>query len=177
VLRVSRWFALAGDVAQLLDVDGAEAAWSAALQIAIPYTPHSLSLQATNTNTATLHGSSRGSARVRYGFEFTVPFTPARYFARSRGAEPETTAAADSVMVEMRGSQFTVATVRIRAGSAVVWRNADPLVHTVTAVDNRWTSAAIEPGATYRRVFTAPGRHEITCTPHPFMKMVVEVVP
>ena len=177
VLRLSRWFALAGDVAQVLDADDVEAAWSGALQIAIPYTPHTLSLQAGNTNTATLQGSSRGSSRVRWGFEFTVPFTLSRYFARSRTPASSDAAATDSVMVDMRAVQFQPATVRVHAGEAVVWRNSDQLVHTVTAADNSWTSAAIDPGGTYRRVFTTAGRHEITCTPHPFMKMVVEVLP
>ena len=78
-LRLTRWIALAGDAAQLLDEDE-RAAWGAALQIAVPYTPHSISLQATNTNTATLHGASRGADAIRWGFEFTVPVALARYF-------------------------------------------------------------------------------------------------
>jgi plastocyanin len=89
-LRLTRWIALAGDVAQFLDADDAErAAWGAAVQIAIPYTPHSVSLQATNTNTATLHGASRGADQVRWGFEFTVPIALGRYFGtRTVAAAP-----------------------------------------------------------------------------------------
>src|SRR5881396_953819 len=60
-LRLNRWFALAGDATSLLDKrTGEEVAWGAGLQIAIPYSPHTLSLQVTNTNTATLQGASRG---------------------------------------------------------------------------------------------------------------------
>ncbi|HEY0673080.1 MAG TPA: plastocyanin/azurin family copper-binding protein [Longimicrobiales bacterium] len=175
-VRLSRWFALAGDYAQIIDTDE-DAAWSAALQIAIPYTPHTLSLQAANTNTATLQGATRGSSDVRYGFEFTIPFTPARYFARNRASAGSTEAARDSIVVDMRAVQFVPAAVRVRAGSAVIWRNGDQLAHTVTALDNSWTSPLLDPGQTYRRVFGNPGRFDITCTPHPFMKMVVEVVP
>ncbi|HEX6064724.1 MAG TPA: plastocyanin/azurin family copper-binding protein, partial [Longimicrobiales bacterium] len=69
------------------------------------------------------------------------------------------------------------ATVRVRAGSAVLWKNSDQLAHTVTAQDGSWTSPLIEPGQTYQRVFEKPGTYAITCTPHPFMKSTVEVVP
>ena len=176
-VRLSRWFALGGDVATLLERrDGEKLAWSAALQIAIPYTPHTFSLQAANTSTATLQGQSRGLDDVRYGFEFTVPVTLARFFGGARGSEATAAGQAD-VTVDMRGIQFVPATVRVRAGSAVLWKNSDQFAHTVTAQDGSWTSPLIEPGQTYHRVFEKPGTYAITCTPHPFMKSTVEVVP
>src|SRR5258707_12767559 len=82
-LRLNRWFALAGDATSLLDKRaGEKLAWGAGLQIAIPYSPHTLSLQVTNTNTATLQGASRGIDRVRGGVEVTIAFTLSRYFGR-----------------------------------------------------------------------------------------------
>jgi hypothetical protein len=71
---------LAGDVGQL-ESDGVDPvfAWGAGLQLRIPFTPHSLSLQATNTRTNTLQGASVGFETV-WGFEFTVPLTYARFF-------------------------------------------------------------------------------------------------
>ena len=179
-VQISRWLALGGDVASLLvRRDNEKLAWSAALQIAIPYTPHTFSLQAANTSTATLQGQSRGLDDVRYGFEFTVPITLARFFgaAATSASNPDnaTNAQAD-VTVEMRSIQFVPATVRVRVGRAVLWKNNDQFAHTVTAADGSWTSPLIEPGKTYRRVFEAPGTYAITCTPHPFMKSTVEVV-
>src|SRR5256885_14685083 len=56
--------------------------WSVGLQLAIPSTPHSVSLQATNASTGTLEGTSRGGAEARFGFEYTVPITLARYRGR-----------------------------------------------------------------------------------------------
>jgi plastocyanin len=177
-VRLSRWLAVGGDVASLLDPrDHEELAWSAALQIAIPYTPHTFSLQAANTSTATLQGQSRGLADVRYGFEFTVPVTLSRFFGVARDAEANGADATGGVTVDMRALQFVPASVRVRAGTAVVWRNSDQLAHTVTAEDGSWTSPLIDPGRTYRRVFDTAGTYRITCTPHPFMKAVVEVVP
>lgn len=176
-LRVSRWIALAGDVATLLDTRaGEELAWSAALQIGLPYTPHTLSLQATNTNTATLQGQSRGLDDVRYGFEFTIPVTLSRYFGGSRTENAEINIE-NGVAAGMSALQFIPATVRVRVGQTVVWKNGDQVAHTVTAEDRSWTSPLIDPGKSYAHRFDAAGTYRIICTPHPFMKAVVEVVP
>ena len=80
VLYFGDLVSLSGDVGQL-SVDGLESkeVWGAALQLRIPTTPHTLALQAMNTRTGTLQGSSVG-ARTVWGFEFTVPMTLGRYF-------------------------------------------------------------------------------------------------
>jgi plastocyanin len=186
-LQFLRWFALAGDVAQLLDATNDEKlAWGAALQIAIPYTPHTLSLQITNTNTETVQGSSRGDDSYRYGFEFTIPVHPARYFGRSAdkaaapppaGADAGNSAPAGgrTVNARLRNMAFEPQQLRITAGTSVVWKNEDQVMHTVKASDASWESPQIDPGGSYRRAFNQPGRYEVTCGPHPFMKTIVEV--
>ena len=178
LVKVSRWVAIGGDVAQLLDArDPEELAWSGALQVGIPYTPHTLSLQVANTSTATLQGSSRGLDDVRYGFEFTVPLTLSRFFSGGRPEEVSLQNAPTADRAEMHALQFQPRAIRIRAGTPVTWRNRDQVFHTVTAEDGSWSSPMIEPGQTWQRVFDTPGRYHIICTPHPTMKMVVEVVP
>jgi len=86
-LRFANWVAVAGDAVHLIDAD-VDLAWGVGVQIGIPLTPHSLSIQATNTNSATLQGSSRGASETRWGFEFTVPITLARYFGGGRAQPP-----------------------------------------------------------------------------------------
>jgi plastocyanin len=176
-LRLNRWIALAGDVARPVTVtDNEDLAWSAALQLAIPYTPHTFSLQAANTNSATLQGSSRGSGSVRYGFEFTIPVTLARWFGGATTSAGGG-ASATGTRVAMKNMQFTPRSISVPVGGTVVWKNDDQLAHTVTAADGSWTSPLLEPGGTYEHKFESAGRFEITCSPHPFMKSVVEVVP
>lgn len=86
-IRLMRFIALAGDVATLTNRGAGEhVAWSAGLHVALPSTPHTLSLHVSNANTATLQGLSRGGDTKRYGFEFTMPVTLSRYFG-SAGAE------------------------------------------------------------------------------------------
>jgi plastocyanin len=104
-VRLGRFVALAGDVASLSDKNpGEKVAWSAGIHLALPQTPHSLSLQATNTTVATLEGASVGTDKVRYGFEFTIPITLRRYFgARAHpdsGIAPAQPAAAPPAAVE-----------------------------------------------------------------------------
>jgi plastocyanin len=178
-LRLNRWFALAGDVTSLLEKrPGEEVAWGAGLQIAIPYSPHSLSLQVTNTNTATLQGASRGIDRVRGGFEFTIPFTLSRYFGKRRETARQGAAGVETATgtpAEMRSMTFSPNRIEIAAGTAVTWTNNDQLVHTITADDGSWDSGPIEPGQSWSRTFAQPGEYAVHCTPHPFMKALVVV--
>jgi plastocyanin len=90
--RLTQFLALAGDVASMLDRDSAErVAWSAGVHFAIPLTPHTVSIHATNAMLTTLQGASRGSQDVRYGFEFTIPLTLRRYFGRRAAVDTPST--------------------------------------------------------------------------------------
>jgi amicyanin len=189
-LRLLRHLALAADAATVLDrseARGEKVAWSAGLHLALPNTPHTLSLQVTNTNTATLQGLSVGSAQRRYGFEFTIPITLARFFGRNgapAGSAAPAQAATPSAQVPpggkveaagIRGMAFTPARIEIEAGTTVTWKNNDQLAHSVTAADRSFDSGLIQPGATWSYTFTKPGTYDFSCTPHPFMKGVVVV--
>ena len=172
-VRLHRWIALAGDFATLLDRrPGEKAAWGAALQLAIPYSPHTFSLQVSNTTTATLQGASRGVDKVRGGFEFTIPFTLSRYFGRRAKGAGE---AVSGTSVEMRGMAFTPMRIEVSAGATVEWTNRDQLAHTITADDGSWDSGPIAAGATWRHTFDRAGTYAFHCTPHPFMTGVVVV--
>ena len=89
-LRFGRFVALAGDATTLTNrVSGEKVAWSAGLHIALPNTPHTLSLHVSNATTSTLQGLTRGGDTKRYGFEFTIPIHVGRFFT-----SPEPTSAA-----------------------------------------------------------------------------------
>ena len=193
-IRLSRFLAVGGDLATVLDRPAGRqerAAWSAGLHVAIPNTPHSLSLHATNANTATLQGMSRGGGTTRYGFEFTVPITLARYFGSPRAkpepvpqpsgvpspSRPTTGPAPRTVRAAMKNLAFLPRKLEIDAGTTVAWKNDDPLDHSVTAVDKSFDSGLIKSGATWRRTFPLPGTYHLTCTPHPYMRITVVVKP
>lgn len=182
VLRLNRYVALAGDAVGLTKrAPGERIAWSAGLQLAIPLTPHTLSLQASNVSSNTLQGSSRGLSTVRYGFEFTIPITLRRYFGHHEPEGTTTTASASApatanmTVVHIRGMSFHDARIEVPAGTTVEWHNDDPLGHTVTANDGSFASPIIEPGQSWRYRFDRPGEYAFHCTPHPFMTGVVVV--
>jgi len=194
-LRVTRHVALQGDYVRLTKLNGAvgeQGAWSAGLAVAIPNTPHTLSLHATNANTASLQGASRGGQQVRYGFEFTIPITLARYFghppaplppapaAGAPGVEPAGMVPTEPVSgtvfrTGMTGLQFVHGTIEIAVGTTIEWKNEDPLAHSVTADDGAFDSGNVESGQVWQYTFTRPGTYSFHCTPHPFMRGTIVV--
>lgn len=223
-LRFGRFIALAGDAATLTNRASAEKiAWSAGLHIALPNTPHTLSLHVSNASTSTMQGLARGGDTKRYGFEFTIPIHVGRFFstpeattgaaeapaslaipaardsvvattptpapvsvpvkptptdtvptkaaeraapptpAPTRAATPSTAtraAAPKIVNARMKGQAFIPDRIEIAAGSTVLWKNSDALIHTVTAVDKSFNSGTIGADGTYSRTFNnqAPTR-------------------
>ncbi len=190
VVRLTRHLALSGDVTTLVDRGpGEKVAWGAGINLAIPRTPHTLSLHATNVNNATLQSSSRGTDRTRYGFEFTIPVTLSRYFGGA-GPRPAPEAAEqpaqqlDADTVNANGTTVSASMVdfsyqpprlEVRAGTTVVWSNRGQVIHTVTAEDGSFDSGEIDSGGQGRITFSRRGTYSYHCTPHPFMKGVVVV--
>ena len=177
-LRLFRYIALAGDVARMT-VEGARVVWSAGVHVALPNTPHTLSIHASNANTGTLQGLSRGGGVRRYGFEFTIPLTLSRFLHPNAVAPtpPVDSLAAGPRTVNARidGLAFVPSRIEIPAGTTVQWKNNDPLIHTVTANDGSFTSPQFGLDATYRHTFTTPGTYAYYCALHPNMKATVVV--
>jgi hypothetical protein len=156
VVRVTSWLSFAGDVFGIVNApDGAGlgTAWGAGAQLRIPYSPHTFSIQVTNTQSASIEGSSRGVRGAHMaGFEFTIPFTLSRYFGH-RGATKapsgadtvQRAAAAGATEVRIANLAFDAKTVRVRAGTTVRWTNGDQLQHSVTADDGTFDSGLIDP--------------------------------
>jgi plastocyanin len=184
VLHLTPYLELSGDVGQLLDPDTLDRAWSAGIGIAIPGTPHTFSINASNGGAQTLQGVSRpkdlGPESVRYGFAFSAPLGSRTQWARVfRRATPEPSDVRDTtvVRVAIRAVAYAPREIRIRVGQTVEWRNEDPVVHTVTGDDEKWGSGFLAEGGTYRQTFAAAGRYPYHCQPHPQMKAVVIVEP
>lgn len=205
VLRLTPYLGISGDVGQAFFGDSPPAVWSAGVALAIPGSPHTLSMHATNGGAITLQGAAHrkeiGAEKRRYGFIFTVPLGTgarwARIFRPGReealpmppaapmAAAPEAGAAeapvgspgADSVAVtvEIRQVAYAQKTVRIHAGQSVAWVNRDPLQHTVTGDDGKWSSPLLSEGQRFVQRFDRPGRYKYHCLPHPQMQAVVIV--
>lgn len=83
-------------------------------------------------------------------------------------------ALAETHTVRIEGMQFVPASLVVRRGDRVVWRNADVVPHTVT-VKAAFDSGSIAAGASWGRTMDRVGRHAYACAFHPGMKAVVVV--
>ena len=76
--------------------------------------------------------------------------------------------------VTIDGSQFSPATLTIKAGETVVWVNKDILAHTATAAKGSFDSKVIQPGKSWKHVARKKGEFPYTCAFHPMNgKLVV----
>lgn len=97
------------------------------------------------------------------------------------------------VVVEMKPTfVFDPATVTIRRGQTIAWRNtSEGVVHTTTAdadlahdpADVKlpsgaqpWDSGAIAPGQEYRRTFDVAGEYHYFCKPHETLGMLGTII-
>ena len=76
--------------------------------------------------------------------------------------------------VVMRQMQFSPATVEIRKGAVVNWKNEDFITHTATS-PAFGDSGPLASGKSWRHTFTETGRFPYVCTFHPEMKGIVTV--
>lgn len=181
-LRLNDYVSLSGDIGKLLGLDSS-AAWSAGINFAIPGSPHTFSLHASNSKTNTIQGSSYSpafsSGRVTYGFEFTIPIRFSRFapwFGKGARAPEQVPASTAAVTVTMKNIKFASDSVEIRAGQSVRWVNQDMVDHTVTFEQPGPTSSSMmRTNATFIARFEQPGVYRYHCSPHPDMRGVVIV--
>ena len=180
--RVNPYIGVSADVGSFVSPT-VRAAWSAAINLLIPGSPHTFSLQVSNAPSSSIQGASEGIAspkNILYGFEFTIPLHLKRFSPWFHGSPKPValgapTGAAIAAQVDMASVKFAGETVTISAGQAVRWTNRDPLEHTVTFDGAEPGSPPIPPNGSYVRRFDKPGTYTYHCTPHPFMKGTVIV--
>jgi plastocyanin len=89
---------------------------------------------------------------------------------------------APSAAVSIRTFQFAPDTLRVKAGTRVVWTNTDEIEHTVTSGtpdsrDGRFDGVVDKRGATYSAVLERAGTYRYFCDRHRFMTGTVIVNP
>ena len=156
-LRFGRFLAVAGDVASITNRGPAErVAWSAGVHLALPNTPHTLSIHVSNATTSTLQGLSRGSDTRRYGFEFTIPIHVARFFA---DPEPVASPEVSAPVKPSRDSVISMTTITTRVQT--------PPAPTSPPVDSTTASAPAKPQPAATATQPAPSRPAAQPAPQP----------
>ena len=98
-----------------------------------------------------------------------------------------------AVVVDMTGSLlvFKPATIKVKAGQTVMWKNSSREVHTVTADPRvavnakdvelpkgakQFDSGFLNPGTTYEQTFKTPGVYRYVCTLHEAQHMIGQII-
>lgn len=79
-----------------------------------------------------------------------------------------------AVTVTISGFAFHPATVTIKHGTTVTWKNLDSVPHTVTADNGSFSSAVLQKGKTFSHRFSTAGTITYHCKIHPFMHGTVK---
>ena len=86
-------------------------------------------------------------------------------------------ARADDASVVIDNFTFTPATLTVKAGTRVVWKNEDDIPHTVVsdASPPLFRSKALDTDDTFSTVFDKPGTYPYFCGLHPHMQGTIVV--
>ena len=77
--------------------------------------------------------------------------------------------------VSIKARAFTPATLKIKKGESVTWKNKDDADHTVDADDGSFSSGTIKSGKTFQHTFKKAGKYSYSCHLHPRMKGTIVV--
>ncbi len=91
------------------------------------------------------------------------------------GAAPATTASTATKTVQIKRSVFSPATVTIKTGDTITWKNVDTQNHQVVSNNGSFVSPILGPGKTYSHRFTAAGTYHYHDGLNAAIKGVVKV--
>lgn len=89
-------------------------------------------------------------------------------------APPPPVAAQGPNEVWTAGNSFQPGILTVPAGTTVVWKNKDSMVHTVVSNTGLFYGT-LEVGGSYNYTFTKPGNYEYNCDIHPGMAGAIHV--
>lgn len=140
-----------------------------------------------NPESTTTHSDSTLTAKRRHSGLWLIAIAAcglaiiaiSAFLVRSRnvedGAGPAVfiPTASASAQVSIRNVEFYPATIEVKRGSVVEWKNDDLIPHTATSPS--FDSGSLTLGQSWRHTFTEAGTFPYVCTFHPNMKGVVTV--
>jgi plastocyanin len=80
-------------------------------------------------------------------------------------------------VVSQKNRAFSMASLKVRLGDTVSFKNDDPFFHNIFSLSDAHTFdlGSFPQGQSRKTTFTRPGRVEVECAIHPEMKMVIQV--
>jgi plastocyanin len=86
-------------------------------------------------------------------------------------------AASSEHVVGQKNKAFSAATLKVKVGDTVSFRNDDPFFHNIFSLSEvqSFDLGSFPQGQSRKATFTKPGTVEVECAIHPQMKMVIQV--
>lgn len=88
---------------------------------------------------------------------------------------PSAAAKSSSHTVDIEAVAFSPATLEVKSGDTVIWKNKDPFPHNVAAENKDFRSGDIQGGQSWKFKAGKKGTFSYVCTLHPNMKAVLIV--
>ncbi len=73
-------------------------------------------------------------------------------------------------IVEIKQFKFSPATLTVKKGDKITWKNLDVVPHTATAKDKAWDSGSLKKNDEWSLIVKEVGEKDYICTFHPVMK-------
>lgn len=96
-------------------------------------------------------------------------------------SEQKESQSSDPNTISISDFAFKTKVLTISKGTKVTWTNADEAHHDITPDEDYGSaftgSSLLNQGDSYSFTFEEPGTYAYHCSPHPYMKAVIEVMP
>jgi len=96
-------------------------------------------------------------------------------YSCSKNTAPAPSASAGAT-AQIQNFAFSPATINIKTGGTVTWKNIDTAPHTVTSLTGAFDSGTIAIGSTFKFQFNTPGTYVYHCTIHSMMANATVIV-
>ncbi|MCZ2154515.1 MAG: cupredoxin family copper-binding protein [Bryobacterales bacterium] len=107
-------------------------------------------------------------AALLFAFAAWLGSQPA--IAQSGSTAAAQTSAAKHHVVVIKNFAYQPATITVKKGDTLEWKNEDIVAHTVTANDKSFDSGSIAAGSSWKFTAKKAGNFDYICTFHPNMK-------
>ncbi len=95
--------------------------------------------------------------------------------AKKGDSEKKDKSAENAHNVSIKSQKFEPATITVKPGETVTWKNDDDHDHAVVASDDSFKSGNLSHGETFEQKFETKGKFKYTCSYHPREKGTVVV--
>jgi len=121
------------------------------------------------------HGTAAGATSASSSMPMPMPAGQMASAGPATSTPPPPAVSAGAAEVGIVNFKFTPATVTIKVGGTIGWKNHDDIGHTVSFAGQGINSKVLQRNDRFSHTFDTPGTYTYICSIHPFMHGTVVV--